>query len=164
MEHGKTKLEALCFLDHLYRGSRRPFRMADEGRNGTLPHSHHKAAAFPSRYCVSHCLEYFVCPDGSRSNPYISLLRQMTDPAPWVSFCSNWHLIFLEYHIFQPVKLRTGPALAGSSVGADFMDDQKLSHNWSAVRLAADPLFALGYLCRISEFWRVAAQLIDFPN
>ena len=104
--------------------------MVDKKGDGVLPHDDHKAAAFTAVNCVPHCLDHFVCLDGRRGSPHIHL-SCLARPFPRLGYLPAPTDIqfFLEHHLFQPPEFRTGPAVAGGPMAADFMDDSSLSQN-----------------------------------
>lgn len=133
--------------------------MADPGGREDLQRDHRKAAIVAAQRRFSYRLGNFVRSDGDQRGTDLfgsGLPRQVTefmdlfDPAG-VQF-------LLEHHFFQLPELRICTALAGGTVGADFVDDPVLPNRGSSGGLAAGALLPVGDVCRLSEFWRVAAQ------
>ena len=81
-------------------------------------------------------------------------------PKPAALFGTAGLQLLLEPSVLQPAVLWPSLCLADGAVGTDPLDDPVFPQNRSSGRMAPGALFSVGYLRRLSELRRVAAEPI----
>ena len=160
MDYEISKAENLWLLDFTGGGRRGPFRMAFPGGYGSLFRNRNAAAPLSSRDPLSHCVGHIESADGHQRRPDLSITA-FTIPKPGTESVDHTAggEFLLESDFLQPAQLRIRIGVAGPFVGADRVDDLRVPQDRQAGGMAADPVSAVGDLCRLAQLERVGAEL-----